>query len=132
MRSFVRGIAAFTVCLAAAGVTPAAAQTGDPLGVGRRMLAEDNPGELWIDRGKTLFYQKQGPKNASLEGCDFGMGPGKLEGAAARLPRYFPDTDKVQDLETKPTSSGAPSAPAAAAAPTWKPWRSISPPARTA
>jgi sulfur-oxidizing protein SoxA len=101
MRSFVRGIAAITACLAAAGVTPALAQTGDPLGVGRQMLAEDNPGELWVDRGKALFYQKRGPKNASLEGCDFGMGPGKLEGAAARLPRYFADTDKVQDLETR-------------------------------
>src|SRR3972149_4338062 len=73
----------------------------DPLAVGRQMLAEDNPGELWVDQGKPLSYQKRGPKNASLEQCDFGMGPGKLEGAAARLPRYFPDTDKVQDLETR-------------------------------
>jgi sulfur-oxidizing protein SoxA len=91
--------AAAVVCLAAA--TPAWTQSDDPLGVGRRMLAEDNPGELWIERGKTLFHQRQGPKNASLEQCDFGMGPGKLDGAAARLPRYFPDTDKVQDLETR-------------------------------
>jgi L-cysteine S-thiosulfotransferase len=27
--------------------------------------------------------------------------PGKLEGASAQLPRYFPDTDKVQDLESR-------------------------------
>jgi len=73
----------------------------DPLAVGRQMLAEDNPGELWIDQGKNLFYQKRGPRNASLEQCDFGLGPGKLEGAAAHLPRYFPDTDKVQDLESR-------------------------------
>jgi sulfur-oxidizing protein SoxA len=91
--------AAAAVCLAAAA--PAWTQSDDPLGVGRRMLAEDNPGELWIERGKTLFHQKRGPKNASLEQCDFGMGPGKLEGAAARLPRYFADTDKVQDLESR-------------------------------
>jgi sulfur-oxidizing protein SoxA len=89
------------VCLATWGAAPALAQSDDPLAVGRKMLAEDNPGELWIEQGKTLFYQKRGPKNASLEQCDFGMGPGKLEGAAARLPRYFPDTDKVQDLETR-------------------------------
>jgi sulfur-oxidizing protein SoxA len=96
------GIAAILLaCLAVWGAAPALAQSDDPLGVGRKMLAEDNPGELWIERGKTLFYQKRGPKNASLEQCDFGMGPGKLEGAAARLPRYFPDTDKVQDLETR-------------------------------
>ena len=101
MRSFVRGIAAFTVCLAAAGVTPALAQTGDPLGVGRQMLAEDNPGELWVERGKRLFYERRGPKRASLEQCNFGLGAGKLEGAYAELPRYFSDTDKVQDLESR-------------------------------
>ena len=73
----------------------------DPLAVGRQMLAEDNPGELWVERGKTLFYQQRGPKNASLEQCDFGRGPGKLDGAFARLPRYFADTDKVQDVESR-------------------------------
>jgi len=73
----------------------------DPLAVGRQMLAEDNPGELWIDKGKNLFYEKRGPQKASLEQCDFGLGPGKLEGATTRLPRYFPDTGKVQDLESR-------------------------------
>jgi sulfur-oxidizing protein SoxA len=101
MRSFVRGIAAITACLAAAGVTPALAQTGDPLGVGRQMLAEDNPGELWVERGKRIFYERRGPKRASLEQCNFGLGAGKLEGAYAQLPRYFSDTDKVQDLESR-------------------------------
>jgi sulfur-oxidizing protein SoxA len=73
----------------------------DPLAVGRQMLNEDNPGELWIDKGKQLFYEKRGPKSASLDQCDFGLGPGKLEGATTRLPRYFPDTGKVQDLESR-------------------------------
>jgi len=82
--------------------SPLGAQnSGDGLALGRKMLAEDNPGELWIDRGKQLFHEKRGPKKASLEQCDFGLGPGKLEGAAVRLPRYFPDTDKVQDLESR-------------------------------
>ena len=87
-------------CLAAT-TAAAYAQSNDPLGVGRQMLEEDNPGELWIDKGKELFRQKRGPKNASLEQCDFGLGAGKLEGAAAQLPRYFADTDKVQDLESR-------------------------------
>lgn len=95
------GLAAFAVLCLAIGGAAALAQSDDPLGVGRKMLAEDNPGELWIERGRTLFHQKRGPRNESLEQCDFGMGPGKLEGAAARLPRYFPDTDKVQDLESR-------------------------------
>lgn len=78
---------------------PAHAQ-GD-LSVGRKMLLEDNPGELWIDQGKELYYQKRGPKKVSLELCDFGLGAGKIEGASVRLPRYFADTAKVQDLESR-------------------------------
>lgn len=87
------------VCVATWGT--ASAQSDDPLGVGRKMLAEDNPGELWIEQGKALFHQKRGPRSASLEQCNFGLGPGKLDGATAQLPRYFPDTDKVQDLESR-------------------------------
>lgn len=88
-------------CLAAGAAATVWSQSNDPLGVGRKMLEEDNPGELWIERGKSLFHQQRGPRGASLEQCDFGMGPGKLEGAAARLPRYFADTGKVQDLESR-------------------------------
>lgn len=73
----------------------------DPLAVGRQMLAEDNPGELFIDRGKALFHEKRGPRKVSLEQCDFGLGPGKIDGAATQLPRYFSDTDSVQDLESR-------------------------------
>ena len=90
------GIAAIAIlCLSGSGYA------ADPLVVGRQMLAEGNPGELWIDQGKELFYDKRGPKNASLEKCDFGLGPGKLEGASAQLPQYFPDTNSVQDLESR-------------------------------
>lgn len=96
------GVAAILLaCLAAGGAVLAQEKPGDGLAIGRQMLAEDNPGELWVELGKRLFYEKRGPKNASLEQCDFGLGPGKLEGAYAQLPRYFPDTDKVQDLESR-------------------------------
>jgi sulfur-oxidizing protein SoxA len=92
------GVTAAIVILSA-GWAPA--QTTDPLAVGRRMLAEDNPGELWLEKGKALFHEKRGPGGVSLEQCDFGLGPGKLEGASSRLPRYFADTDRVQDLESR-------------------------------
>jgi sulfur-oxidizing protein SoxA len=96
------GIAAVMfVCLASPAAALAQGQSDDPLAVGRQMLMEDNPGELWIERGRKLFHEKRGPKKASLEQCDFGLGPGKLEGASAQLPRYFSDTDKVQDLESR-------------------------------
>jgi L-cysteine S-thiosulfotransferase len=60
-----------------------------------------NPGSLVIDRGGALFKTKRGPRNATLEQCDFGLGPGKLKGAYAQLPRYFKDTDRVEDLESR-------------------------------
>lgn len=69
----------------------------------RAMLADKdaNPGFLIIDQGEALFKTPRGPKNASLEKCDFGLGPGKLKGAYAQLPRYFKDTGRVQDLESR-------------------------------
>src|SRR5262245_7192499 len=70
----------------------------------RQMLKEDpwsNPGLLEADRGETLWKEKRGPKNTSLEGCDLGKGPGKVEGAFAELPRYFADADRVMDLEAR-------------------------------
>jgi L-cysteine S-thiosulfotransferase len=60
-----------------------------------------NPGYLAVDRTEQLWSLKRGEKNASLEACDLGEGPGKLEGAFARLPRYFADTNKVMDLEQR-------------------------------
>ncbi len=87
------------LCLTAAPI--AAQNKDDGLAIGRKMLADDNPGELWVERGKRLFFEKRGPKKASLEQCDLGVGPGRAEGAFARLPRYFPDTGKVQDLESR-------------------------------
>jgi sulfur-oxidizing protein SoxA len=60
-----------------------------------------NPGYLAVDRGEQLWSQKRGEKNLSLETCDLGEGAGKLEGAYARLPRYFADADKVMDVEQR-------------------------------
>jgi len=65
------------------------------------MMMPDNPA-LWVaEEGEELFHEKRGPRNASLESCDFGKGPGELEGAYAELPRYFKDTGRVMDLETR-------------------------------
>jgi sulfur-oxidizing protein SoxA len=67
----------------------------------RQALGEGNPAELWEARGEGIWKTKRGPKNASLEQCDIGLGPGKVKGAYAVLPRYFEDTDKVEDLESR-------------------------------
>jgi sulfur-oxidizing protein SoxA len=65
------------------------------------MMMPDNEAYLVADDGEKLFKEKRGPKNASLEQCDFGEGPGVLKGAYVELPRYFADTGKVMDLETR-------------------------------
>jgi len=67
----------------------------------RQLLAEGNPADLWEARGEVLWKARRGPKNASLERCDLGLGPGVVKGAFAQMPRYFADTDRVQDLESR-------------------------------
>ena len=67
----------------------------------RELLADGNPAELFEAKGEELWKQKRGPKNASLEQCNLGKGPGVVKGAFVELPRYFPDTGKVQDLESR-------------------------------
>jgi len=67
----------------------------------QQMITEGSPVELYELEGEDLWKKRQGPKNVSLEQCDLGMGPGRLKGAYAHLPRHFPDTDRVMDLEAR-------------------------------
>ena len=67
----------------------------------RAMLADGNPADLFEAKGEDLWKQKRGPKNATLEKCDLGQGPGVVKGAFVTLPRYFADTNRVQDLEAR-------------------------------
>jgi sulfur-oxidizing protein SoxA len=67
----------------------------------RAMLADGNPAELFEAKGEDLWKKKRGPKNASLEQCDLGQGPGAVKAVFVTLPRYFADTNRVQDLESR-------------------------------
>ena len=69
----------------------------------REMISDpmSNPGFLAVDRGEALWSAKRGTKEVSLETCDLGRGPGKLDGAYATLPRYFADADRVMDIEQR-------------------------------
>ena len=67
----------------------------------RAMLQDGNPADLFEAKGEGLWKQKRGPKNASLERCDLGKGPGVFKGAFLELPRYFSDTGRVQDMESR-------------------------------
>jgi sulfur-oxidizing protein SoxA len=93
-----------SISLLAAAALSGAAQAQDAIKEierYREALAQGNPAELWEARGEALWKQKRGPKNASLEQCNLGKGPGVVAGAYAELPRYFADADKVMDLETR-------------------------------
>lgn len=80
---------------------PQPKSTADGIAEYRKMLEDGNPAELFEAKGEGLWQQKRGPLNASLERCDLGQGPGKVKGAFVQLPRYFADTQKVQDLESR-------------------------------
>lgn len=95
-------IALATICAVVA--TSAAAQTksaSDGIAEYRKMLEDGNPAELFEVKGEALWKQKRGPKNASLEQCDLGKGPGVVKGAWVEMPRWFADTGRVQDLESR-------------------------------
>ncbi len=96
--------------LAGAGVLALAAAISTAFGQGstvdeiakyRLALQDGNPAELWEARGEALWKEPRGPKKASLEGCDLGLGAGVVKGAYAVLPRYFADADRVMDLESR-------------------------------
>ena len=98
-------LAAVFIAIGFSSAVPAQdAETEKALERYRQMLKADpwsNPGLLDSDRGEALWKTARGPKNVSLEQCDLGKGPGKIEGAFAELPRYFADADRVMDVETR-------------------------------
>jgi L-cysteine S-thiosulfotransferase len=91
------------VAVSAVSVTAFAQQktAADSIAEYRAMLADGNPAELYEAKGEDLWKQKRGPKKASLQQCDLGKGPGVVKGAFVELPRWFADTQKVQDLESR-------------------------------
>jgi len=99
-------IGTFRAALAVAGIACAvplvlAQSAADEIEKYRRALQDGNPAELWEARGEEMWKAPAGPKNASLERCDLGKGPGVVKGAYAELPRYFADADRVMDLESR-------------------------------
>ena len=65
------------------------------------MMMQDDPAYWIAEQGEILFKEPRGPNKVSLEKCDFGKGPGVLDGAYVEMPRYFAETGKVMDLESR-------------------------------
>ncbi|HEV8312940.1 MAG TPA: sulfur oxidation c-type cytochrome SoxA [Burkholderiaceae bacterium] len=94
-------VAACIAALLAAGALQAQNDTANGIAQYRAMLADGNPAELFEAKGEALWKTPRGPKNATLERCDLGKGPGVVNGAFVELPRWFADTQRVQDLESR-------------------------------
>ena len=94
-------VLASAILALAASAAVQAQSTADGIAEYRKMLEDGNPAELFEMKGEELWKQKRGPKNATLEQCDLGKGPGVLKGAFVEMPRFFKDTGKVMDLETR-------------------------------
>lgn len=102
-RWIVVNVAALLATIALTGLATAQDASEAEIQKYREMISDpmSNPGFLAVDRGEALWKTARGKNNVSLEKCDVGEGPGKLEGAFAKLPRYFKDADKVMDLEQR-------------------------------
>jgi L-cysteine S-thiosulfotransferase len=90
--------AAFATCLSATAQTKSAA---DGIAEYRKMLEDGNPAELFEAKGEDLWKTARGPKKVTLQACDLGLGPGVVKGAWVQMPRWFADTQRVQDLESR-------------------------------
>jgi len=106
MEMISRMIAAATMCAVACTGGAYAQESDAEIAAGldeyRQLLADGiSPGELFEVDGQAIWETPAGPKNASLEECDLGLGPGVVEGAYAQLPRYFEDTGRVMDAEAR-------------------------------
>lgn len=99
MKTFVGG----ALVLLVLSVSPVLAQKSAVQSIEeyRAMLQDGNPADLFEAKGEDLWKQKRGPKAVTMEQCDLGKGPGVVKGAFTELPRYFADTKRVQDLESR-------------------------------
>ena len=100
MKTFLPAWAALLACLVSLGAQ-AQKSVADGIAEYRKMLEDGNPADLFEAKGEGLWKEPRGPKKVSLERCDLGLGPGVVKGAWVQLPRYFADTQRVQDVESR-------------------------------
>ena len=98
-----RPIAAALALAASASVFPQTKTAADGIAEYRKMLEDGNPAELFEAKGENLGQTARGPNKVSLQRCDLGLGlgPGVVKGTWVQLPRWFADTQRVQDLESR-------------------------------
>ena len=95
------GAAMLSVAVAQTAAKPAPKTATEGIAEYRKMLEDGNPAELFEAKGEDLWKTPRGPAKATLRRCDLGLGPGVVKGAWVQLPRWFADTGRVQDLESR-------------------------------
>ena len=100
MKPFSMIVAALALAVSV-GATAQQKSTADGIAEYRKMLEDGNPAELFEAKGENLWKTARGPKKATLQRCDLGLGPGVVKGAWVQMPRWFTDTQRVQDLESR-------------------------------
>ena len=100
MKPFSTIVAALALALSV-GVPAQQKSAADGIAEYRKMLEDGNPAELFEAKGEDLWKTARGPKKATLQRCDLGLGPGVVKGAWVQMPRWFTDTQRVQDLESR-------------------------------
>lgn len=101
MKQAISMLAATLVLALCASAAAQQKSTEDGIAEYRKMLEDGNPAELFEAKGEELWNTARGPNQATLQRCDLGLGPGVVKGAWVQLPRWFPDTGRVQDLESR-------------------------------
>lgn len=100
MKTFLSVWVAVLVCAASVGAQ-AQKSAADGIAEYRKMLEDGNPADLFEAKGEALWKELRGPRKGSLERCDLGLGPGVVKGAWVQMPRYFADTKRMQDVESR-------------------------------
>ena len=95
------GAALLSVAVAQTAAKPGPKTAAEGIAEYRKMLEDGNPAELFEAKGEDLWKTPRGPAKATLQRCDLGLGPGVVKGAWVQLPRWFADTGRVQDLESR-------------------------------
>ncbi len=93
--------AALSVAVAQTTPKPVPKSAAEGIAEYRKMLEDGNPAELFEAKGEDLWKTARGPAKATLQRCDLGLGAGVVKGAWVQLPRWFADTGRVQDLESR-------------------------------
>jgi sulfur-oxidizing protein SoxA len=85
----------------AAGTALAQGSTMDEIAKYREMLADGNPAELFELKGEALWKKPAARRTPASSNATWASAPANSTAPTPNCPRYFPDTRKVMDVESR-------------------------------